>query len=286
MQEKFNGVKLIYVYHNAIDARGDNASTEREVFEATKKALDELAGVVRTLKNNISAINFFITADHGYIYRRTPLAESDKTPKETEGNIETKRRFILTRQRPELQSTQRFTMDYLGIDNLNVIVPRGANCFKIQGAGSNYVHGGTSLQETMVPLIRYKTGKNMTNALAARKVSLGLTSLQRKVTNKITFLSFFQKEPVGDKLQRLTAKVYFEDENGERISNENIIIADSASPNGEDREYKEKFTLREAAYDKSKLYYLVIKDDEETVERELERIEFRIDIAFGAGIQF
>jgi uncharacterized protein (TIGR02687 family) len=286
MSSLFGGIKLIYVYHNAIDARGDNASTEREVFDAAEKALRELSGLVRTLTNNISAINFLITADHGYIYRRTPLAESDKTPKETEGSIEAKRRFIITRQKTELQSTQRFSLKYLGNEDLFVVAPRGANCFKMQGVGSNYVHGGSSLQEVMVPVIRHKSGKNLAKAEAARKVTISLTSLSHKVTSAITYLNFFQNEPVEEKLLPLRVKVYFEDESGARISNENIIIAASASQNRDERAFKEKFTLRSIAYDKTKTYYLVIKDDEETVERELDRIPFIIDLAFGGGIQF
>jgi uncharacterized protein (TIGR02687 family) len=286
MADTFGGVKLIYVYHNAIDARGDNAATEREVFDATDKALRELSTLVRTLENNISAINFLITADHGYIYRRTPLLQSDKTPKETEDSIEAKRRFIMTRQKIELQSTQRFSMKYLGNCEITTVVPRGANCFKIQGAGANYVHGGSALQEVMIPLVKYKSGKNIAKAELARKVSLSLTSITRKVTSVITHLNFFQNEPVEDKLLPLRVKVFFEDENGGRISNENIIIAESTSQNREERAYKEKFTLRNIAYDKSKSYYLVIKDDEETIEREIERIPFIIDLVFGGGIQF
>ncbi len=81
LSERFKDVKLIYIYHNAIDARGDNARTEREVFDATQQCYQELSWLVKTLCNSISAINIFITADHGYIYRRTPLAESDKMTK-------------------------------------------------------------------------------------------------------------------------------------------------------------------------------------------------------------
>jgi len=41
MADKFYGVKLIYIYHNTIDARGDNAATRHEVFEATEKRFRE-----------------------------------------------------------------------------------------------------------------------------------------------------------------------------------------------------------------------------------------------------
>ena len=53
MSEKFAGVKLIYIYHNTIDARGDNATTENEVFEATEKAFKDLSTLVRRLRNEI-----------------------------------------------------------------------------------------------------------------------------------------------------------------------------------------------------------------------------------------
>ncbi len=94
MHDTFGGKKLIiYIYHNAIDAEGDKAATEHKVFSATEDAFRELSGLVRKLVNDISAIHFYITADHGYLYRRTPLAESDKTPKVTDSDFPLKRRL-------------------------------------------------------------------------------------------------------------------------------------------------------------------------------------------------
>ena len=52
------------------------------------------------------------------------------------------------------------------------------------------------------------------------------------------------------------------DKEGNRISNENIIIADSRSNNPEDRTFREKFTLRDMAYDKNKEYYLILDDED------------------------
>ncbi|MFZ5649489.1 MAG: BREX-1 system phosphatase PglZ type A [Bacillota bacterium] len=288
MVEKFSGVKLIYIYHNTIDARGDNAATEHEVFDATEKCFRELSGLVRALRNNISAINILITADHGYIYRRTPLAESDKTPKEDAAAIETKRRFILTKENIDMQGTQVFSMDYLTKDKTDIraVIPRATNCFKIQGAGSCYVHGGTNLQEVVIPVIRFKSDKNLHRSMGAKKVSLGLTNLSRKITSVITHLTFFQNEPVGEKLLPLRVTAYFADEAGNRISNENIIIAESTSDKPDERTYKEKFTLKDMPYDKSKKYYLVLKDEDEIVNSEYLRIPFIIDLVFGGSIQF
>ncbi len=288
MSEKFSGVKLIYIYHNMIDARGDNAATEHEVFEATDKAFRELSGLVRKLRNDISAINILITADHGYIYRRTPLQERDKTPKEDTAGIESKRRFILSKENIEKQGTQSFPMDYLTKDEsgLHAVIPRSVNCFKVQGAGSCYVHGGTSLQEVAVPVIRFKSDKNLSRSMSAKKVSLGLTNLSRRITSVITHLTFFQNKPVDEKHLPLRVTAYFVDMAGNRVSNENIIIAESASAKPGERTYKEKFTLKDMAYDKSKEYYLVMKDEDELVNTELERIPFIIDLVFGGSIQF
>lgn len=286
LSETFNGIKLIYVYHNEIDARGDNASTEREVFDATEKAFVELTALVRRLTSGISAINIYITADHGYIYRRTPLNLSDKTPKNIENSIESKRRYIMTKAPTEMQGTQKISMRYLGQADITAVVPRGANVFPIQGGGANYVHGGSSLQEAMLPIIKFKSGKNYAKVTAAQKVTLSLSSLSRKITSIITHLEFFQNESVGDKLMPLRVKAFFSDEDNNRISNENIIIADSASREPAGRAYREKFTLRNMQYDKKQTYYLVLQDDEDMVEHEIMRVPYTIDLVFGGNIQF
>ena len=286
--EKLAGLKLIYIYHNTIDARGDNAATENEVFEATEKAFKELSGLVRKLRNEISAINILITADHGYIYRRTPLEERDKTPKEALAGIKSKRRFIISKEAIDQQGTQCFSMDYLtpNSNGFYVIVPRSTNCFKVQGSGTRYVHGGTALQEVVLPVIRFKSDKNQVRSMSAKKVSLGLTNLSRKITGAVTYFTFFQNEPADEKHLPLRVIAYFADEAGNRISNENIIIAESTSKKPEERTYREKFTLKDMAYDKGASYYLILKDEEEHADSELERIPFVIDLVFGGSIRF
>jgi len=73
-------------------------------------------------------------------------------------------------------------------------------------------------------------------------------------------------------------KCYFEDEEGNRISNENIIIGDSRSENPLERTYREKFVLKSMPYEKIKQYFLVMQDEEDT-NGDYDRIPFNIDIA-------
>jgi len=277
-KETFEGRKLIYIYHNVIDAVGDKSLTERDVFEAVERAFKDLILLVRNLVNHVSATNIIITADHGFIYRRSPLTEIDKIGKHNIKTLEAGRRYVLSDTEESLEDTLPISMDYL-LDkqtNFKAVVPKGVIRYKVQGSGANYVHGGASLQEIIIPVIKFKNIRK--NEYKATKVEVKLTNISRKVTNRITYLEFFQTEIVEDKKVPLKLKLYFVDDGGNRISNENIIIADSGSKSPQDRTFREKFTLKDMAYDKTKNYYLILEDEEETVEKIYERIPFTIDL--------
>ncbi|HHW31100.1 MAG TPA: BREX-1 system phosphatase PglZ type A [Clostridiaceae bacterium] len=288
MRKILSGKELIYIYHNTIDARGDDSKTEREVFDAAEKAFEELIMLINSLVNNVSAINIIITADHGFIYKRGSLMESDKI---TKGSIEDayeNRRFVLSTKPVELEGILSFSMEYLlgPGTNLKYVSPRGVNRFKVQGAGAKYVHGGTSLQEILIPVVKFKNDRSRNGKNEVRKVDVKLTSITRKITNIISYLEFFQTEKIEEKRVPMRLKVYFEDEDGNRISNENIIIADSRSETYEDRSFREKFVLKNKKYDKTKKYYLVMEDEDETVEKIYDRIPFIIDIAISDEFGF
>lgn len=180
----------------------------------------------------------------------------------------------------EMEGTLSFDMKYLlGKDTqLKCITPRGINRFEAKGAGVNYVHGGASLQEIVTPVIYFKNERGK-SAKDVQKVRVTLISLTRKITNTITYLEFFQTEKIADKIVPCRLKVYLADEDGNRISNENIIIADIKSDDPMERKFKEKFVLKNMKYDKTKRYYLVLEDEEETVENICDRIPFTIDLA-------
>lgn len=276
----FTGKDLIYIYHNNIDARGDHALTEREVFYAVEETFEELKSLINSLVNNLTATYIYVVADHGFIYKRGNIAESDKISKETSENSYENRRFILTDKEEHIEGTLTFNMDYiLGKEtNLKYITPRGVNRFKLQGAGANYVHGGTSLQEIVIPVVKFKNERSKASKKDVKKVDVKLTSISRKITNSITYLEFFQTEKIEDKRIPMRLKLYFADEEGNRISNENIVIADSKSEKPEDRTFREKFVLKNMKYDKSKKYYLILEDEEETVEKVYDKIPFIIDL--------
>jgi len=281
LRKELKKKNLIYIYHNQIDARGDKLATENEVFTASKEAIDEIINLITKLTGQGNIYNHIITADHGFIYKHDKLKESDKVNLTQKGIHITNKRYLLSDEELNIDGTLNHSLDYLDMDNLHVTVPWGVDIFKTKGAGQNYVHGGSSLQEIVVPVLKVKSKASKINQ---EKVELNLIAISNRITNLSTVLTFVQKENVTNLILPLEAKLFFEDEDGEKISNEVIIHANKIVDSAEDREFKEKFTLRNKKYSKSKKYYLVMKNMENDVE--IDRYEFMIDIAFSDDFVF
>lgn len=279
------GKEVIYIYHNAIDAIGDKAPTESKVFEACETAIQELSNILRIIVNELSGTNVFITADHGFLYTYHPLDESDKIDRKafSGGVLELGRRYALT----EPETTADFLLPVhleheLDGAAIKGYAPQDTIRMKVQGGGENYVHGGISLQELVVPVIAFKnlraTNKNY---VEVKNAELKLLSESRKISNLIFSLEFHQRQPVGDKVQPCTYSIYMTDDEGVAVSDRQAIIADKSSDNAADRIFRVRFNLKAGTYDKKKVYRLVIAND-----IEVEEIEFHIDIAFADDFGF
>lgn len=275
LRSTLKGKDLVYIYHNQIDARGDNSYTENEVFNASQEAIDEILALVTKLTNSANFVNYVITADHGFIYKRDKLQESDKVNLDKIHSFYKNKRFLLTKEETDISGTKCLPLDFIGNDDVYVTVPVGVDIFKTPGSGLNYVHGGLSLEEVIVPVLEVNSKLGAKNQ---RTVELQLINSNHKLTNHTSYLSFFQKENISKTVLPLEASIFFVDEEGNKISNEVIIHADKNSDYAEERQFKEKFTLKKIFYDKNKKYYLVIFDSKLDVE--INRIEYVIDIAF------
>lgn len=273
------GKKLVYIFHNTIDAVGDNAATERGVFEAAEDAVGDIERLVNLLINSVSASNIVITADHGFLYERDRLAAHDKMPKKGNDAILVKRRFILSEGHLDIDGTFTYSMDEIVKQDkpLYVTVPKGTGRFAIQGAGANYVHGGVMPQEIAIPVITFKNERSKSSKFDVRQVEVRLTSPVRKVTSPVMILEFFQTEKVEEKRLPLTLRLFFTDTDGQQISNENILIADSESSKPFERTYRERFVFKTMPYDKDKAYFLVM--EEESTGTVVDKIPFSIELS-------
>ena len=280
------GKEVVYIYHNAIDAIGDQQSTEMRVFEACKTAIDELHGIVKRILIERDSANIIITSDHGFLYTYKPLDESHKISSQTfDGEVyELGRRYALCS--PETSADYLLPVNMaseIGGVPIKSYAPQGTIRIKIQGGGNNFVHGGISLQEMVVPVIVYKGMRSdYKDYVEVKNPGLSLISESRKVANQLFFLDFLQKQAVGEKVQPCVYSVYFTDDEGSVVSDTQTVIADKTSANASERVFRCRMNLKSIAFDRNKIYRLVISNDTDVPEE----IEFRIDIAFADDFGF
>lgn len=286
-RETFKGKKLVYIYHDTIDAMGDKASTEMYTFNAVETALNQLYDLVKIIRDDLSGTNIYITADHGFLYQRDALEESDKIGNEIVDAVEVKRRYMLSKEKRDVSG--QLAIDLSSVvkneEQLTAYVPNGTIRNRMQGTGVNFVHGGASLQEVVVPLVAFKNKRaGQRGSQAIQKVDVRLTSTTRKITNSIYNLDFFQTEKVEDKMIPRTVVIYMADAEGNVLSNEETIIGDRSFDNPADRIFKLQFVLKSISYDRNKTYYLMIRDTETGVVTE--KVPFSINLGIVSDFDF
>lgn len=276
------GKDIIYIYHDTIDASSHN--DESSVFDACDKAINEIKNLVNVICGELNGLNVIITSDHGFLYTYQELVESDMMERSSfkKEILEQGRRYVITNN----SANPDFLMPVKGIyneANLLGFAPRGN--IRVKGAGgTKFVHGGTSLQEMCVPVIKYKYLRSGYKAYKinkdkydAKPVHVALLSSNRKISNMIFNLSFYQKEAVKDNYIACTYIAYITDSEGNEVSNEQKIIADKISTIAKDREFKCTFYLNSSQkFSNTDIYYLVIVD--EAGKQVPIKEEMRIDI--------
>lgn len=285
LSEAFRGVSTVYIYHNQIDARGDKQPTENEVYVSCREAINELFSLLIRLAKNKVASHFLITADHGFIYKRDQLTESDKISASGTGIDFGGRRYAVSAQALDADGVTSYPLTAMfGNDDPRMVtVPLGADVFKASG-GSCYVHGGCSLQEMLVPVIELTT-KTGQQKKVFQKAGISLVSILNKITNLITTLDFIQPEPVGDGVNEGRYRIFFVDAEGNKVSSENVLTADKKETDAQKRISRLKFRFKDMKYDPNANYYLVIYDDENDFTP-VTKQEVRIDMAFANDFGF
>ena len=251
LRDIFTGMQVVYVYHNQIDARGDKATTEDEVFVACQEAIAEIMDLIRKISTNANTYRFIITSDHGFIYKRDKLSESDKIGAINDKKAFINRRFIVAQEAVVDEGVQSLSMGLIldNDDTKQVSFPVSSNVFKVAGGGQNFVHGGSSPQEMLVPVLDIKMERGH---METRPAQIALVSIVQKITNLITTMDFIQTDAVSDTVKKTTYKMYFVSEDNEKISNENIYTADSRDTDPQKRIFRMRFTFKNKKYDKNK----------------------------------
>lgn len=278
IREMFQDKDVVYIYQDQIDARGEKMPTENEVFNACEEAIKEIHNLIIRLTGYISNTRFLVTADHGFIYKRDKLVESDKVHTDKSEVSFVNKRYLLSVEKMNDNALISRALGYLSTMNkVFVSTPMGADIIKSPGGGQNYVHGGSTLQEMIIPVVKVRTARGMTDK---GTVSVELSTFNNRITDTTFRLDFMQMEAVTDVLKPISLLAYFVDAEENRISYEVPIIAREMSLDSKDRLMTEKFTLKSGKYTRGKDYYLVLAMmDDNASDQEYKRYKFEIDIA-------
>lgn len=237
--------EVVYVYHDLIDKTGDTRDTEERVFAAAEETLSELIRLVKKL-TNANASNLLITADHGFIYQDHTLQDSDFLSSEPQGDavLYRDRRFVLGRGLREGPSFKTFTPLQLGLaGTLMVQIPKSINRLRLKGSGSRFVHGGATLQEVVIPVIRV----NKKRQSDVGRVEVEIIGGGNTITTGQLAVVLYQTEAVTEKLQsrRLRAGLFTLD--GKLVSDQHDLLFDFRSSNTREREFQKRFILSRKA---------------------------------------
>lgn len=155
-QRKIFKSPVVYVYHDVIDSTGDKRPSERRTFASVDEAIHELKRFVKTLHATMNVAKVLVTADHGFLYNDREIEEKDKEDMPTKDVLQSHNRYLITQEKQALELGYSFPLKATTAfdDDLWVNIPYSVNRYKKQGVGHQFVHGGGSLQELIVPLIQ------------------------------------------------------------------------------------------------------------------------------------
>ena len=231
---------VIYVYHDLIDREGED-----NLFKAAHEAIDELKNIIRKLGSS-NANTIYVTADHGFLFQESDLESHQYI---SDGSVRGKDVHQVSGRRCaigyDLEPSDSFMIAKLidiGLsneDDLEVAFPNSILRMRVQGANTNFVHGGLSLQEIIIPLI--KVDKARKDDITDVSIEI-LTNLKTITTGSVA-VTFFQEDYVSDKVQGYEATFGFYSQDGTAISDIEKRTVASEAIDPKKREFQIVFYL-------------------------------------------
>jgi uncharacterized protein (TIGR02687 family) len=273
--------RVVYIYHNTVDAIGDDGKTEGHTFQAVRSAIGELSSLVGYIVNSLNGNHVLITADHGFLFTETPRVQTDKSrlDEKPSGTLLAKKRYLIgTPLHDHEVAWHGRTSITAGIDgDMEFWIPRGANLFHFVG-GARFVHGGAMPQEIVVPVVTVKhvRGKSAQDT-KTKLVTVQVLGSNHRITTGQHRFQLIQMEAVSDRVKPITLRVaVYEGE--EPVTDIQSVKFESSSGNLDERKKWVSLVLKERQYNKKTPYRLVLRDAETGIEQQ--SVEVIIDRAF------
>lgn len=229
--------QVVYIYHNAIDAMGDKAPTERKVFSACGDAIEEIFGLMQLICRERIASQVVITADHGFLYTDEPLDTSERTiAAEIDVNpLVIGRRYAIADAGARSDVLMPIALPYAE-GGLKGFAPRRCTRISRAGAGENYVHGGISLQELCVPVLTFTNRRAGSKGyVESKQAALSLITNVDTISNSIFKLDLLQDKPVGGKVLPASYDVFVGSASHEPVTDVAHVAADRTQDSADER---------------------------------------------------
>ena len=237
---------VIYIYHNRIDATGDKRESEERVFEAVEETLQDMIRLIKKL-TAANASNLLVTSDHGFLYQNRAIDESDFSGDEVKGEqiLYRDRRFVLGKGLVESPALHKFTSEQLGLSGKSEVqIPKSINRLRLKGSGSRFVHGGASLQEVVIPVLKINKKRQSDIAVVEVDIIRGASSV---ITSGQLAVTMYQAGAVTDKVQPRMLRAGIYTEAGDLISDSHELTFDIVSDNPREREFQVRLVLTRKA---------------------------------------
>ena len=236
--------EVIYIFHNVIDKTGDAPGTEGKTFDAVEQAFAELDLIIKKVAN-INGSNMLLTADHGFLFQQDEVAEGDATPLPAAGEWTFRnRRFSLGHAIPPAAQVKIFASAALGVSgDWSAAFPLSLGRFPLQGSGMRYVHGGISLQEVVVPVVKIHKARTDDTG----QVEVELLRVPAKITTGQLSIALFQDRPAVAKVLPRTLRVGIFAKDGTSLSEIKTQTFDSKETEARNRETTLLLVLSPAA---------------------------------------
>lgn len=232
---------VVYIYHDIIDSTGDKRASERRTFDVVPEAIDEIKRLVKSLHATFNVSKVIITADHGFLYNDREIEDKDLETISDPNPMTSHNRYFITSSKSQqslgysipLSKTTAFN------DNVFVTIPHSVNRYRKQGVGHQFVHGGGSLQEVVVPVI--ESSRKREEVVTKVRPSL-INKGELKVVSNVLRLNLLQETKVSrmEKQLSISTGLY---NNNILVSNEIISTLNSTSDTPSERAVRIELTL-------------------------------------------
>lgn len=258
---------VVYVYHDVIDSTGDTRSSERRTFDAVEDAVLELKKFVKLLHGSYNVAKVYITADHGFIYNDKKIEAKDQEKLPPNDFVMSHNRYFVSKEEisKELSYTLPLSATTKFKDEVFVTIPFSVNRYNKSGVGHQFVHGGGSLQELIVPLIESSRKRED----VTRKVNpILINKGGYRIVSNILKLNILQENEVSrlEKERTISVGLF---KGSELVSNEEALVLNFTSESPSERLSRVELTLSAEAANESFLK-LKIFDTEDKLNPLLE----------------